>query len=150
MLNQNVTSLHCVTYKVIFQSIVHIFLYVNHFSIFLNTFLIGWQSDIVSDLPAFTCGWGGLMFFSWHLAASLDRSTSPLQTREKLYLLAVGHYRTGDYTRSRQLLERCLEVWLLNIFLIILFAVSMSPWSLVPLLLYGYEIYRYCCKWSWW
>lgn len=110
MLNQNVTSLHCVTYKVIFQSIVHIFLYVNHFSIFFNTFLIGWQSDIVSDLPAFTCGWGGLMFFSWHLAASLDRSTSPLQTREKLYLLAVGHYRTGDYTRSRQLLERCLEV----------------------------------------
>ncbi|XP_006650094.1 mitochondrial fission 1 protein A-like [Oryza brachyantha] len=44
------------------------------------------------------------------LQASLDRSTSPLQTREKLYLLAVGHYRTGDYTRSRQLLERCLEI----------------------------------------
>ncbi|XP_062215569.1 mitochondrial fission 1 protein A-like [Phragmites australis] len=44
------------------------------------------------------------------LQASLDKSSSPLQTREKLYLLAVGHYRTGDYTRSRQLLERCLEI----------------------------------------
>ncbi|KAF8721005.1 hypothetical protein HU200_023416 [Digitaria exilis] len=44
------------------------------------------------------------------LQASLDRSSSPLQMREKLYLLAVGHYRTGDYTRSRQLLERCLEI----------------------------------------
>ncbi|KAH0454696.1 hypothetical protein IEQ34_016620 [Dendrobium chrysotoxum] len=44
------------------------------------------------------------------LEASLDSSTSPLQTREKLYLLAVGHYRNGDYARSRQLLERCLEI----------------------------------------
>ncbi|KAI0497498.1 hypothetical protein KFK09_020727 [Dendrobium nobile] len=44
------------------------------------------------------------------LEASLDSSSSPLQTREKLYLLAVGHYRNGDYARSRQLLERCLEV----------------------------------------
>ncbi|XP_020600114.1 mitochondrial fission 1 protein A [Phalaenopsis equestris] len=43
------------------------------------------------------------------LEASLDSSNSPLQTREKLYLLAVGHYRNGDYARSRQLLERCLE-----------------------------------------
>ena len=40
----------------------------------------------------------------------LDSSNSPLQMREKLYLLAVGHYRSGDYSRSRQLLERCLEV----------------------------------------
>ncbi|AQL06567.1 Mitochondrial fission 1 protein A [Zea mays] len=44
------------------------------------------------------------------LEASLDRSSSPEETREKLYLLAVGRYRTGDYTRSRQLLERCLEI----------------------------------------
>ncbi|CAL4939458.1 unnamed protein product [Urochloa decumbens] len=44
------------------------------------------------------------------LQVSLDRPSSPLQTREKLYLLAVGHYRTGDYTRSRQLSERCLEI----------------------------------------
>ncbi|RRT86167.1 hypothetical protein BHE74_00002287 [Ensete ventricosum] len=43
-------------------------------------------------------------------AASLDNSASPLQSREKLYLLAVGYYRNGDYPRSRQLLERCLEV----------------------------------------
>ncbi|KAK3147217.1 hypothetical protein QOZ80_3BG0279580 [Eleusine coracana subsp. coracana] len=44
------------------------------------------------------------------LQASLDKTSSPLEIREKLYLLAVGHYRTGDYTRSRQLLERCLEI----------------------------------------
>ncbi|VAI09200.1 unnamed protein product [Triticum turgidum subsp. durum] len=44
------------------------------------------------------------------LEASFGKSNSPLQTREKLYLLAVGHYRNGDYTRSRELLERCLEV----------------------------------------
>ncbi|KAJ6852440.1 mitochondrial fission 1 protein A-like [Iris pallida] len=44
------------------------------------------------------------------LEATLNSSNSPLQTREKLYLLAVGHYRNGDYPRSRQLLERCLEI----------------------------------------
>ncbi|KAG0481244.1 hypothetical protein HPP92_011759 [Vanilla planifolia] len=44
------------------------------------------------------------------LEASLNSSISPLQTREKLYLLAVGHYRNGDYAKSRQLLERCLEI----------------------------------------
>jgi fission 1 protein len=44
------------------------------------------------------------------IEASLDNSSSPLQTREKLYLLAVGKYRSGDYSRSRQLVERCLEV----------------------------------------
>ncbi|KAG8079092.1 hypothetical protein GUJ93_ZPchr0007g4809 [Zizania palustris] len=44
------------------------------------------------------------------LQASLGGSNSPLQAREKLYLLAVGHYRNGDYPRSRQLLEHCLQV----------------------------------------
>ncbi|CAL4893307.1 unnamed protein product [Urochloa decumbens] len=44
------------------------------------------------------------------LEASLDNSGSPLETREKLYLLAVGHYRNGDYSKSRQLVERCLEI----------------------------------------
>ncbi|XP_027102741.2 mitochondrial fission 1 protein A-like [Coffea arabica] len=44
------------------------------------------------------------------LEASLSGSGSPLQTRERIYLLAVGYYRSGDYTRSRQLVERCLEV----------------------------------------
>uniref|UniRef100_A0A452Z043 Uncharacterized protein n=1 Tax=Aegilops tauschii subsp. strangulata TaxID=200361 RepID=A0A452Z043_AEGTS len=43
------------------------------------------------------------------IEASLDKTTSPLQTREKLYLLAVGHYRNGNYVRSRQLADRCLE-----------------------------------------
>ncbi|KAG6500854.1 hypothetical protein ZIOFF_040712 [Zingiber officinale] len=44
------------------------------------------------------------------LEASLDSSASPLQTREKLYLLAVGFYRNGDYLRSRQILEQCLQM----------------------------------------
>lgn len=44
------------------------------------------------------------------LAASLTNTNSPLQKREKLYLLAVGYYRSGDYSRSRQLLDQCLEV----------------------------------------
>ncbi|PKA52439.1 hypothetical protein AXF42_Ash020400 [Apostasia shenzhenica] len=44
------------------------------------------------------------------LEASLEGSSSPLQMREKLYLLAVGHYRNGDYARSRQLLGQCLEL----------------------------------------
>ncbi|KAG8388954.1 hypothetical protein BUALT_Bualt02G0179000 [Buddleja alternifolia] len=44
------------------------------------------------------------------LEASLAGSNSPLQVREQLYLLAVGYYRSGDYTRSRQLVERCLEI----------------------------------------
>jgi len=29
-----------------------------------------------------------------------------------MYLLAVGLYRIGDYSKSRQLADRCLEVWL--------------------------------------
>ncbi|KAJ0978852.1 hypothetical protein J5N97_014326 [Dioscorea zingiberensis] len=44
------------------------------------------------------------------LEASLDSSNSPLQIREKLYLLAVGYYRSGDYSKSRQLLDSCLEI----------------------------------------
>ncbi|XP_009630180.1 mitochondrial fission 1 protein A [Nicotiana tabacum] len=44
------------------------------------------------------------------LEASLGGSNSPLQMREKIYLLAVGYYRSGDYARSRQLVERCLEI----------------------------------------
>ncbi|XP_042490964.1 mitochondrial fission 1 protein A-like [Macadamia integrifolia] len=44
------------------------------------------------------------------LEASLAGSNTPPQKREKLYLLAVGYYRSGDYSRSRQLVERCLEI----------------------------------------
>lgn len=44
------------------------------------------------------------------LEASLSGNNSPLQTREKIYLLAVGYYRIGDYSRSRQLVGRCLEI----------------------------------------
>ncbi|KAL8129374.1 hypothetical protein V2J09_018529 [Rumex salicifolius] len=34
----------------------------------------------------------------------------PLQMREKLYLLAVGYYRSENFIRSRQLVDRCLEI----------------------------------------
>ncbi|KAJ1388025.1 Tetratricopeptide-like helical domain superfamily [Sesbania bispinosa] len=44
------------------------------------------------------------------LEASLPSTNDPLQQREKLYLLAVGHYRSGDYSRSRDLVERCLMI----------------------------------------
>ncbi|GMQ04733.1 hypothetical protein CsSME_00050058 [Camellia sinensis var. sinensis] len=44
------------------------------------------------------------------LEASLANSGSPLQKREKLYLLAIGYYRSGEYRRSRQLAEQCLEI----------------------------------------
>ncbi|KAL3752171.1 hypothetical protein ACJRO7_012915 [Eucalyptus globulus] len=44
------------------------------------------------------------------LEASVSGTTSPLQLREQLYLLAVGYYRSGDYTKSRDLVERCLRV----------------------------------------
>ncbi|KAJ8539819.1 hypothetical protein K7X08_014071 [Anisodus acutangulus] len=45
------------------------------------------------------------------LEASLGgSSSSPLQMREKLYLLAVGYYRSGDFPRSRQLVDHCLEI----------------------------------------
>ncbi|KAL0294799.1 UNVERIFIED_CONTAM: Mitochondrial fission 1 protein A [Sesamum radiatum] len=44
------------------------------------------------------------------LEASLSGSNSPLEVREKLYLLAVGYYRSGNYSKSRQLVERCLEI----------------------------------------
>jgi|UniRef100_A0A2N9EDV0 fission 1 protein len=45
------------------------------------------------------------------LEASLaNNSSSPLQQREKLYLLGVGYYRSGAYSRSRQLVDQCLEI----------------------------------------
>ncbi|CAL5351829.1 unnamed protein product [Camellia sinensis] len=44
------------------------------------------------------------------LADSLANSGSPLQKWEKLYLLAVGYYRSGEYRRSRQLAEQCLQI----------------------------------------
>ncbi|XP_057483571.1 mitochondrial fission 1 protein A-like [Actinidia eriantha] len=44
------------------------------------------------------------------LEASLAGISSPLEMRERIYLLAVGYYRSGDYSRSRQLVERCLEM----------------------------------------
>lgn len=44
------------------------------------------------------------------LEASLTNTDSPLQTREKMYLLAVGYYRSGEFAKSRQLVEQCLEI----------------------------------------
>ena len=44
------------------------------------------------------------------LAALLTNCSSPLENREKLYLLGVGYYRTGKFPRSGQLADQCLEV----------------------------------------
>nr|KAJ0199861.1 hypothetical protein LSAT_V11C600335840 [Lactuca sativa] len=52
---------------------------------------------------------------------SLVDTNSPLQTREKMYLLAVGYYRSGDYSKSRQLVDRCLEVGQTSNFIYFLF-----------------------------
>ncbi|KAI6673705.1 hypothetical protein NL676_001611 [Syzygium grande] len=44
------------------------------------------------------------------LEATLGNTNTPLQQREKLYLLAVGYYRSGEYSKSLQLVQRCLEI----------------------------------------
>ncbi|WZZ22525.1 hypothetical protein YC2023_123912 [Brassica napus] len=44
------------------------------------------------------------------LEGSVVSDTSPMTLREKLYLLAIGYYRSGDFSRSRESIERCLEV----------------------------------------
>ncbi|KAI3421564.1 uncharacterized protein J3R85_012064 [Psidium guajava] len=41
---------------------------------------------------------------------SLTNTNTPLQQREKLYLLAVGYYRSGEFSKSLQLLQQCLEI----------------------------------------
>ncbi|KAI9120399.1 hypothetical protein K1719_007432 [Acacia pycnantha] len=44
------------------------------------------------------------------LETSLGYDTSPLHQRERLYLLAVGYYRSSDYSKCRMLLDQCLEI----------------------------------------
>ncbi|OAY61331.1 mitochondrial fission 1 protein A [Manihot esculenta] len=44
------------------------------------------------------------------LESSIGGTTSPEKLREKLYLLAVGYYRSGDYSKSRELVEECLKI----------------------------------------
>ncbi|KAL1555208.1 Mitochondrial fission 1 protein A [Salvia divinorum] len=44
------------------------------------------------------------------LEVSLAGSNTPLQERERVYLLAVGYFRNAEYSRSRQIVERCLEI----------------------------------------
>lgn len=44
------------------------------------------------------------------LEAALSGDDNPLKMREKLYLLAVGYFRSGDYSRSRELVEQCLTI----------------------------------------
>ncbi|KDP35989.1 hypothetical protein JCGZ_08384 [Jatropha curcas] len=40
---------------------------------------------------------------------TLDSTGSPLKLRKKLYLLAVGYYRSSNYTKSRRLVEECFR-----------------------------------------
>jgi len=48
--------------------------------------------------------------FCFVFAALVVNDTSAMKLREKLYLLALGYYRSGDFSRSRDCIERCLEV----------------------------------------
>lgn len=45
------------------------------------------------------------------LESSLGNSSSnSLKLRENLYLLAVGYYRSSDYSKSREIVEECLKI----------------------------------------
>eukprot|EP01018_Ginkgo_biloba_P035011 Gb_10287 [translate_table: standard] len=44
------------------------------------------------------------------LEAALDSDGGPLQKREILYLLAVGHFRADDYSRSRRYIDQALQI----------------------------------------
>eukprot|EP01018_Ginkgo_biloba_P014824 Gb_24837 [translate_table: standard] len=44
------------------------------------------------------------------MEAALDSDAGPLQKREILYLLAVGHYRADDYARSRRYIDQALQI----------------------------------------
>ncbi|CAN1170490.1 Mitochondrial fission 1 protein A [Linum perenne] len=44
------------------------------------------------------------------LETSLGNTTSPLKQREKLYLLAIGYFRSSEYSRSREVVEECLKI----------------------------------------
>uniref|UniRef100_A0A0C9QST1 Mitochondrial fission 1 protein n=1 Tax=Wollemia nobilis TaxID=56998 RepID=A0A0C9QST1_9CONI len=44
------------------------------------------------------------------LEVALHNGGSPLQRKEILYLLAVGHFRAGDYSRSRRYIEQALQI----------------------------------------
>ncbi|XP_057826560.1 mitochondrial fission 1 protein A [Cryptomeria japonica] len=44
------------------------------------------------------------------LEVALNNGGGPLQRKEILYLLAVGHFRAGDYTRSRRYIEQALQI----------------------------------------
>ncbi|KAL8223155.1 hypothetical protein R6Q57_020554 [Mikania cordata] len=56
------------------------------------------------------CGIAMLEGYFLVVASSLPSTSDSMQMREKMYLLAVGYYRSGDYSRSRHLVDRCLEI----------------------------------------
>ncbi|CAN1170491.1 Mitochondrial fission 1 protein A, partial [Linum perenne] len=53
----------------------------------------------------------GIAMLEIAFAASLGNTTSPLKQREKLYLLAIGYFRSSEYSRSREVVEECLKVY---------------------------------------
>ncbi|KAL5134757.1 Mitochondrial fission 1 protein A [Glycine soja] len=67
--------------------------------------------EMLMLLSSGNCHYGHSLFPSFYcFPSSLGNDKSPLHQREKLYLLAVGYYRSNDYGRSRQLVEQCLEI----------------------------------------
>ncbi|CAN1250556.1 Mitochondrial fission 1 protein A [Linum perenne] len=52
----------------------------------------------------------GIAMLESNLQTSLGSTTSPLKQREKLYLLAIGYFRSSEYSRSREVVEECLKI----------------------------------------
>ncbi|XP_058745086.1 mitochondrial fission 1 protein A-like [Vicia villosa] len=42
--------------------------------------------------------------------SSLPWTSAPLQKRDRFYLLAVGYYKTREYSKCRDHLQKCLEI----------------------------------------
>ncbi|CAN1170485.1 Mitochondrial fission 1 protein A [Linum perenne] len=51
----------------------------------------------------------GIAMLESNVQTSLGNTTSPLKQREKLYLLAIGYFRSSEYSRSREVVEECLK-----------------------------------------
>lgn len=44
------------------------------------------------------------------LEESMPNTNNPMQKRKKLYLLGVGYYHIGNLSKSKELLEQCLQI----------------------------------------
>lgn len=105
----------------------------------------------------YLCALAIKLMVKWQImAGSLPGTDDPVLQREKLYLLAIGHYRSGDYSRSRDLVERCLMV-LSSLFLLILAFLwkdlnrSLKPFNFLTSWLLPQQLYHtdFTCSFCW-